>query len=183
MPHDIAKVSPFAPQRLAEMPPIEGVRLASCEAGIRYRNRDDLMVAVLDPGTTAAGVLTRSKTCSAPVLWCRESLHTGKARILVVNSGNANAFTGKRGQEAVETTAAFAMNATGCSRSEVYLASTGVIGEPLEAGKFRHLLDGLVASARPEAWAEAACAIMTTETSASMSVSAVQAAPRSGPAT
>jgi glutamate N-acetyltransferase/amino-acid N-acetyltransferase len=164
MPHDIAKVSPFAPQQLADMPAIEGVRFAACEAGIRYKNRDDLMVAVLEPGTVAAGVLTRSKTCSAPVLWCRRNLQVGKARVLVVNSGNANAFTGKRGREAVEATAQFAMNAAVCSRSEVYLASTGVIGEPLEAGKFRHLLDGLVRSARTDAWTKAARAIMTTDT-------------------
>ncbi len=164
MTHDVAKVSPFAPQRLADMPPIEGVRLAACEAGIRYKNRDDLMVAVLDPGTAAAGVLTRSKTCSAPVLWCRQSLEAGKARVLVVNSGNANAFTGKRGRDAVETTADFAVKATGCERSEVYLASTGVIGEPLEAAKFQHLLDGLVKSARPDAWSKAVRAIMTTDT-------------------
>ncbi len=83
------------------------------------------------------------------MLWCRQSLEGGQARVLVVNAGNANAFTGKRGREAVETTAEFAMKATGCSRSEVYLASTGVIGEPLEAEKFQHLLDGLVNSARP----------------------------------
>jgi glutamate N-acetyltransferase/amino-acid N-acetyltransferase len=69
-----AKPSPFAPARLPEMPPVPGVRFAACEAGIRYAGRTDLMLAVLDAGTTVAGVLTRSKTCSAPVLWCRESL-------------------------------------------------------------------------------------------------------------
>lgn len=159
-----SKISPFAPKQLAAMPPIEGVHFAACEAGIRYRNRTDLMVAVLDPGTTAAGVLTQSKTCSAPVLWCRQSLLDGKARILVVNSGNANAFTGKKGREAVEATAEFAMKATGCEQGEVYLASTGVIGEPLEAGKFQHLFDGLVKSAKPGAWLDAARAIMTTDT-------------------
>ena len=164
MTHDAAKVSPFAPEQLADMPAIEGVRFAACEAGIRYKNRDDLMVAVLDPGTAAAGVLTQSKTCSAPVLWCRQSLEGGKARILVVNAGNANAFTGKKGRDAVETTAEFAMKATGCEQDEVYLASTGVIGEPLEAGKFRNLLDGLVTSAKADAWAKAARAIMTTDT-------------------
>ncbi len=164
MTHDPAKISPFAPTELADMPAIEGVRFAACEAGIRYKNRDDLMVAVLDSGTAVAGVLTQSKTCSAPLLWCRQSLTDGKARILVVNAGNANAFTGKRGREAVEATAEFAMKATGCERSEVYLASTGVIGEPLEAGKFRHLLDGLVRSAKADGWAMAARAIMTTDT-------------------
>ena len=93
-----AKTSPFAPAQLPEMPPVPGVRLAACEAGIRYAGRTDLMMAVFDPGTTVAGVLTRSKTCSAPVLWCREGLKQGKARALVVNSGNANAFTGKKGR-------------------------------------------------------------------------------------
>ena len=109
-----AKPSPFAPARLPEMPAVPGVRLAACEAGIRYAGRTDLMMAVLDPGTTVAGVLTRSKTCSAPVLWCRENLQHGKARALVVNSGNANAFTGKKGSEATRITAEAAAKAVGC---------------------------------------------------------------------
>ena len=159
-----AAVSPFAPKALPEVPVIEGVRFAACEAGIKYKNRKDLMIAVMDEGTVAAGVLTQSKTCSAPVLWCRESLKSGKARALVVNSGNSNAFTGKKGREAVELTAEFAMKAVGCGRSDVYLASTGVIGEPLEAGKFAHLLDGLAKSAKPDAWSDTARAIMTTDT-------------------
>ena len=159
-----AHVSPFAPKALAEVPLIDGVRFAACEAGIKYKNRKDLMIAVMDPGTTAAGVLTQSKTCSAPVLYCRESLKSGKARVLVVNSGNSNAFTGKRGREAVEMTADFAAKATGAARDEIYLASTGVIGEPLEAGKFAHLLDGLAKSAKADAWQDVARAIMTTDT-------------------
>src|SRR5262249_48707516 len=93
-------VSPFAPGRLPEMPRVAGVRCASCAAGIRYAGRTDLMLAVLDPGTTVAGVLTQSKTSSAPVLWCRAALKKGSGRALVVNSGNANAFTGKKGAEA-----------------------------------------------------------------------------------
>jgi len=159
-----AAVSPFAPKALPEVPVIDGVRFAACEAGIKYRNRKDLMIAVMDEGTVAAGVLTQSKTCSAPVLWCRESLKSGRARALVVNSGNSNAFTGKKGREAVEMTAEYAMKAVGCAQSDVYLASTGVIGEPLEAGKFAHLLDGLARSAKPDAWADTARAIMTTDT-------------------
>jgi glutamate N-acetyltransferase/amino-acid N-acetyltransferase len=164
MAHGDAKISPFAPAKLPEVPAIDGVRFAACEAGIRYKNRKDLMVAVLDPGTVAAGVLTQSKTCSAPVLWCRQSLKGGKARILVVNSGNANAFTGSKGRATVERTAEFATKAVGCTPDEVYLASTGVIGEPLEAEKFAHLLGGLVKSARSDAWADTARAIMTTDT-------------------
>jgi glutamate N-acetyltransferase/amino-acid N-acetyltransferase len=159
-----AKVSPFAPERLPRMPVVAGVRLAACEAGIRYQGRTDLMLAVLDPGTTVAGVLTRSKTCSASVLWCREGLKAGKARALVVNSGNANAFTGRKGVESTRMTAEAAARAVGCSTGEVFLSSTGVIGEPLDAGKFTHLLDGLAKSARADAWETAARAIMTTDT-------------------
>ena len=109
-------------------------------------------------------MLTRSKTCSAPVLWCRESLKHGRARALVVNSGNANAFTGKKGSEAARITAEAAAKAVGCEPSEVYVASTGVIGEPMDAGKFAHLLDGLAKSVKPDAFEVAARAIMTTDT-------------------
>ena len=159
-----ANVSPFAPARQPDMPLVPGVRLAACEAGIRYKGRTDLMTAVFDAGTTVAGVLTRSKTCSAPVLWCRDGLKGGKARALVVNSGNANAFTGKKGREATRVTAEAAAKAVGCSPSEVFISSTGVIGEPLAAEGFAHLLDGLVRSAKPDAWQAAAGAIMTTDT-------------------
>ena len=157
-------VSPFAPKSLPEVPAVEGVRFATAEAGIRYKGRTDLLLAVLDAGTTAAGVLTQSKTRSAPVEWCAQALRGGGARALVINSGNANAFTGKRGREAVEITADAAAKAVGCSPSEVFIASTGVIGEPMDAGKFAHLLGRLATEATPEAWGAAARAIMTTDT-------------------
>jgi len=157
-------VSPFAPARLPELPQVSGVAFAACAAGIRYANRTDLMLAVLREGTAAAGVLTRSKTCSAPVLWCRGNLPNGRARALVVNSGNANAFTGKKGAEATRMTAEAAAAAVGCAPGEVYVSSTGVIGEPLDTAKFAHLLDGLARAAAPDAWHEAAQAIMTTDT-------------------
>ncbi|HEY1243863.1 MAG TPA: bifunctional glutamate N-acetyltransferase/amino-acid acetyltransferase ArgJ [Hyphomicrobiaceae bacterium] len=157
-------VSPFAPARLPDMPQVPGVKFAACAAGIRYADRTDLMLAVLDPGTTVAGVLTRSKTSSAPVLWCRQNLAKGAARALVVNSGNANAFTGKRGAEATRMTAEAAAAAVGCAPDEVYVSSTGVIGEPLDASRFAHLLDGLAKAAAPDAWHAAARAIMTTDT-------------------
>jgi glutamate N-acetyltransferase/amino-acid N-acetyltransferase len=160
----ISKASPFAPTALPTIPPLAGVRFATAEAGIRYKNRTDLMVTVMDEGTTAAGVLTQSKTCSAPVLWCRKSLKHGQARILVVNSGNANAFTGMRGREAVETTADAAAAAVGCSPKDVYIASTGVIGEPLDPAKFTHLLSDLAKSAVPDGFEAAGRAIMTTDT-------------------
>lgn len=156
--------SPFAPAHLPDVPVVPGVKLAACQAGIRYAGRTDLMMAVLDPGTTAAGVLTKSKTCSAPVLWCRQNLEKGKARALVVNSGNANTFTGRKGAEATRMTAQAAATAVGCTPDEVYVSSTGVIGEPLDASKFAHLLGSLAKSAAPDAWHDAARAIMTTDT-------------------
>jgi glutamate N-acetyltransferase/amino-acid N-acetyltransferase len=118
----------------------------------------------MDPGTAAAGVLTRSKTCSAPVLWCRANLEHGRARALVVNSGNANAFTGKKGSEATRVTAQAMAEAVGCAVNEVYVASTGVIGEPLDAHQFAHLLHGLAHSASADAFEIGARAIMTTDT-------------------
>lgn len=157
-------VSPFAPKTLAKLPAIEGVRFATAEAGIRYKGRTDLMVAVLDEGTTVAGVLTQSKTCSAPVLACRKHLKKGTARILVVNSGNANAFTGKKGAEAVDITVEHAAEAAGCKPHDVFVASTGVIGEPMDAGKFAGLLAGLAKATKPDAFEAAARAIMTTDT-------------------
>ncbi|MDO9381325.1 MAG: bifunctional glutamate N-acetyltransferase/amino-acid acetyltransferase ArgJ [Hyphomicrobiaceae bacterium] len=159
-----APASPFAPATLAVLPPLGGVAFATAEAGIRYKGRTDLLVAVMDEGATAAGVLTQSKTCSAPVLWCREALTGGRARILVVNSGNANAFTGMKGRAAVDVTIEHAAKAVGCSPKDVYVASTGVIGEPMDAGKFAHLLGGLAKAAEPDACEAAARAIMTTDT-------------------
>ena len=170
----VSKVSPFAPASLPAVPPIAGVRFATAEAGIRYKGRTDLLMAVLDPGSVAAGVTTRSKTCSAPVLWCRAQLEHGRARALVVNSGNANAFTGKRGGEAVALTAAAAAKATGSAPEEIYIASTGVIGEPLDAGMFASLLAGLAKSATPDAWEAAARAIMTTDTFPKLAVEQVE---------
>jgi len=158
------KVSPLAPAQVPELPEIAGVRLATAEAGIRYKGRTDVLLAAFDKGTTAAGVFTRSKCASAPVEWCRQQLAGGKARALVVNSGNANAFTGKSGREATRLTAATAAKAMGCRPGEVFLASTGVIGEPLDATKFGKVMDGLVSRGQPDAWPEAARAIMTTDT-------------------
>ncbi|MBN9251317.1 MAG: bifunctional glutamate N-acetyltransferase/amino-acid acetyltransferase ArgJ, partial [Mesorhizobium sp.] len=142
----------------------DGVRIATAEAGIKYKGRTDLLAMVFDAGTTVAGVFTRSKCPSAPVDFCRQNLPAGKARVLVVNSGNANAFTGKRGRETTTMTGEAAAKAAGCTSGEVFLASTGVIGEPLDAGKFSHLLPGLVRDGKADQWTEAAKAIMTTDT-------------------
>lgn len=160
----VTTLSPFAPETLAILPPLAGVRFATAEAGIRYQGRTDLMVAVLDAGTTVAGVLTQSKTASAPVLACRKHLKKGAARLLIVNSGNANAFTGKKGREAVDLTVEAGAKAIDCARHDVFVASTGVIGEPLEAEKFAHLIDGLVKGATADSFLPAARAVMTTDT-------------------
>ncbi len=158
------KVSPLAPKAQPRMPAIDGVRIATAAAGIKYRGRTDLMLMTFEPGTTVAGVLTRSRCPSAPVDFCRANLPGGQARALVVNSGNANAFTGRRGREATRITGEAAAAAAGCRIGEVFLASTGVIGEPLAADRFSHLLADMVRSASAEGWDEAGRAIMTTDT-------------------
>lgn len=157
-------VSPLAPKHVPDMPVIAGVRLATAEAGIRYKNRTDVLLAVMDKGTAVAGVFTKSKCPSAPVEWCRAKLKGGKARALVVNSGNANAFTGKTGRASTALTAKIAAKAVGCSEGEVFLASTGVIGEPLDASKFDGVLGRLAETADPGDYLGAAKAIMTTDT-------------------
>jgi glutamate N-acetyltransferase / amino-acid N-acetyltransferase len=157
-------VSPLAPANVPDMPPIAGVKLATAAAGIRYADRTDVLLALFEPGTTAAGVFTRSKCPSAPVEWCRAHLKTGKARALVVNSGNANAFTGKNGRDACRFTAQLAARAIGCKPADVFLASTGVIGEPLNAQAFDGVMEGMVANAQANEFQPAARAIMTTDT-------------------
>ena len=157
-------VSPLAPTNVPELPVIEGVRLATAAAGIRYKGRTDVLLVVMDKGTTAAGVLTKSKCPSAPVDWCRAKLGRGQARALVVNSGNANAFTGKTGKQATALTASIAAKALRCSPNEVFLASTGVIGEPLDGSKFDGVLGTLAEQVAPDEWMGAAKAIMTTDT-------------------
>ena len=152
------------------MPVIPGVKLATAAAGIRYKGRTDVLLAILDKGTTVAGVFTRSKCPSAPVEWCRARLGGGKssksglARALVVNSGNANAFTGKTGRQSTALTASIAAKAVGCQPAEVFLASTGVIGEPLDATKFDGVLGSLATQTASAGWMDAARAIMTTDT-------------------
>ncbi|MBP2301444.1 bifunctional glutamate N-acetyltransferase/amino-acid acetyltransferase ArgJ [Azospirillum picis] len=159
-------LSPLAPASFPTLPPIAGVRLATANSGIRYKGRDDLLLAVLDPGTSVAGVLTRSLTCSAPVIWCRDSLPKGSARALVVNAGNANAFTGKAGDATVQATVQAAAGLAGCAPDEVYLASTGVIGIPLAADAIGKCLAPMAPAlaADSAAWEKAARAIMTTDT-------------------
>ena len=157
-------ISPLAPSSVPDMPEIGGVRFATASAGIKYKDRTDVLLVALDEGTAAAGVFTRSRCPSAPVDWCRQNLAGGRARALVVNSGNANAFTGARGRQTVAETAAHVSRALGVPATEVFLASTGVIGEPLDAGKIGAVLDGAAARLAPGPWLEPARAIMTTDT-------------------
>ncbi len=157
-------VSPLAPKSYPHLPPLAGVRLSSGAAGVRYKDRTDVLLAVFSPGTQVAGVFTKSKTASAPVDWCKASLAAGQARALVVNSGNANAFTGKAGHAGARQVAESAAAIVGCKPSEVFLASTGVIGEPLPANKITKVLATLAEEGAADGWRAAAQAIMTTDT-------------------
>ncbi|GDX38397.1 arginine biosynthesis bifunctional protein ArgJ [Methylocystaceae bacterium] len=156
--------SPLAPKTMPLIAPLEGVRFATGAVGIRYADRPDVMLALLDEGATVAGVFTKSKCPSAPVEWCRAKLKSGKARALLVNSGNANAFTGKAGDQAVKLSAQLLAQAAGVKEKHIFIASTGVIGEPLDANKFQGKLTPLIEQAKPEYWEQAARAIMTTDT-------------------
>ena len=156
-------VSPLA-LPLPEMPAIAGAECASIAAGIRYKTREDMTVFRFAPGTTVAGVFTRNKCPGAPVDWCRAALKGGKARALVVNAGNSNVFTGRAGRETCERTAAETAALLGCKPREVFIASTGVIGERLPTDVLLAALPGAVARLDGDAWAHAARAIMTTDT-------------------
>lgn len=157
-------ISPFAPASFPDLPPVDGMRIAIGQAGIKYRDRNDVVLAVFDEGTTVGGTFTLSKCPSAAVDWCRSALGGGRARALLVNSGNANAFTGQKGKETTTRSAAAVSRTVGCETGEIFLASTGVIGEPLDAGKIEGVVDGLHSRCAPGGWAQAARAIMTTDT-------------------
>ena len=156
--------SPLAPARFPDLPPLAGVRIGGAMAGIRYAGRKDLFLAELDPGTTVAGVFTRSLTASAPVLWCRKALAHGHCRAILANSGNANAFTGEGGVRAVERGVKALAARIGCAPEEIMVASTGVIGELLPDHKILEALDAARASLDGRHWPDAAAAIMTTDT-------------------
>ena len=169
-------VSPLAPANTPAMPEIAGVSLAAASTGIRYKDRVDVLLATLAEGTTVAGCLTKSKSPSAPVDWCAKSLKLGKARALVVNAGNANAFTGKKGVETVKAVAAAAAKELACKQAEILQASTGVIGEPLNPAPIVNALAALKADVKASAWDMAAKAIMTTDTFAKMATAQVKIA-------
>ena len=140
------------------------MRLGAAAAGIRYKGRPDLMLVELAAGTTVAGVFTRNRCPGAPVDWDRAALAGGTARALVVNAGNANVFTGRAGAAVVQTTADAVAALVGCAAREVFVASTGVIGEQLPVERLVAALPGLHAGLSDAAWPEAVRAVMTTDT-------------------
>ena len=163
-------VSPLAPTSTPAMPEIAGVGLAAAATGIRYKNRVDVLLATLAEGTTVAGSLTKSKSPSAPVDWCVKNLKQGNARAVIVNAGNANAFTGKKGVDTVKAVAVAVAKELGCKQSEIFQASTGVIGEPLDPAPIIGALAALKADTKADAWDMAAKAIMTTDTFAKVAM-------------
>ncbi len=156
-------LSPLAVD-LPDLPPLAGVRLGAAQAAIRYKDRTDLVMIEMPPGTHVAGVFTRNKCPGAAIDWCRDGLVGGRARAVVVNAGNANVFTGQAGIHAAEATARATAKLLGCGAHEVFVASTGVIGEPLPHEKLTAALPGLHAGLQPDAWEAAARGIMTTDT-------------------
>ncbi|MFS8183328.1 bifunctional glutamate N-acetyltransferase/amino-acid acetyltransferase ArgJ [Pseudovibrio denitrificans] len=169
-----AAISPLAPKSYPELPEVKGVRMATAAAGLKYEGRTDVLLAVFDEPAQIAGVFTKSKCTSAPVDWCKQNLSKGVARAIMVNSGNANAFTGKKGLASVQLSAEILSKATGFAADELYLASTGVIGEPLPAEKFADVADSLVTDAIADTWMDAAKAIMTTDTYPKLSTRSVK---------
>ncbi|MDJ0920226.1 MAG: bifunctional glutamate N-acetyltransferase/amino-acid acetyltransferase ArgJ [Henriciella sp.] len=164
------KTSPFAPERFPDLPEIAGVRAATASRGFyagRGLNRDDVFLFAFDDGTSCAGVFTRSTTASADVKWCREALKAGggKARALVVNSGNSNAFTGPKGVLKNDATLAAVTEALGVSKTECFLAATGVIGEPLDDPNYvGSAVPALAQALTSPNWEACAKAFMTTDT-------------------
>ncbi len=156
-------VSPLAVS-LPALPPIAGVRLGAAAAGIRYKNRNDVVMAEFSPATTVAGVFTSTKCPGAPIDWCRRALTGGRARALVVNAGNANVITGRAGAEAARASADAAAKLVGCPARQVVLGSTGVIGEVLPHDRLVAALPALHGALSDDGWDAAARGIMTTDT-------------------
>jgi glutamate N-acetyltransferase/amino-acid N-acetyltransferase len=162
----ITKVSPLAPNAFPDLPVIKGVRFATAAAGVKYQGRTDVMLAVADAGSSVAGVFTRSATRAAPVLDCQgkigKSSDAGVA--ILVNSGNANAFTGKFGRASVEAITSAVADSTNMPIERVFTSSTGVIGEPLPHDRVIAVIDELNRNLSENALEDAARAIMTTDT-------------------
>ncbi|WP_422343885.1 bifunctional glutamate N-acetyltransferase/amino-acid acetyltransferase ArgJ [Parasphingorhabdus sp.] len=165
-------ISPLAPAHIPELPEISGVTCRIAQARYKEWDRCDLTYIELSEGTSVAGVLTQSKCPSTEVEWCRKALPGGKARALVVNAGNANAFTGARGMEAVQRILSLSSNHLNCAEEEIFVSSTGVIGEPLPKDRAEAGLKAAF-TAKPCGWGEAASTIMTTDTFPKMATTSV----------
>ena len=174
-------VSPLAPDRFPDMPAIAGLGLATAASGLKYTGRDDMLLMHCDKGSSIAAVFTKSDTAAAPVQWSRDALASGHPpAAILVNAGNANAFTGSAGIATVTASATGMAQRIGCTPQAVLLASTGVIGEPLDSRVLEATFDGLVADISQnnsienasdnasnngdDNWSAAAAAIMTTDT-------------------
>jgi glutamate N-acetyltransferase/amino-acid N-acetyltransferase len=157
-------VSPLAPEKLPDLPAVGGVRLAAGLTGMRYKDRDDIVLFAFEPGTSVAGAFTSNKMPGMPVDWCRKHVGKGRARALVVNAGNANVFTGKAGRDACAATAKAAAAILGCKQEEIMLASTGVIGAIPDAAKLAAAVTDLGGRLGTADWPRVARAIMTTDT-------------------
>ena len=156
--------SPLAPETLPKLETVGGLRGTALAAGLRYKGRDDLLLLHFPEGASVAGTLTRSKTPGAPVEWCKAHLPAGRAAALLVNAGNANAFTGRRGRTSVERSAEAVAEALACPREQVFLASTGVIGEPLQDDRMAAAIRTAAEGLGELDWSRAAGAITTTDT-------------------
>ncbi len=157
-------VSPLAPEEIPKLPPIAGCRLSAVDSGLRRSDGVDLLLIAFEEGTQVAGVFTKSKTAAAPILRSKQHLSGGHARGLVVNSGNANAFTGQMGEMAVTQTLTHAAQLLECEPEECFAASTGVIGEPLAYEKIIAALPKAHDTLSHHGWEDAAKAICTTDT-------------------
>ena len=166
----MTKRSPLAPTDIPELSPIDGVVLSTAATAMKYKGRDDLLMVSFPGGASVAGVFTSSKCYSAPVGWCREILEQNTAaKALIVNAGNANAFTGQAGDDAMTSNINYVSKSIGCDENQVYVASTGVIGEVLDAALINSHIDQMAEKLSQKNWQEAAGAILTTDTFAKLS--------------
>lgn len=167
-PKKATGISPLAPAGFPAMPPVPGVKLSVARAGLKYKNRSDLLLVRFDPGTAVAGVFTTSTMASPAVDWCRTSLAKGgaeaEARALLVTAGNANVYTGKGGADAVKVMASELAQEFGCRQRDTFIAQTGVIGEPMDAAQVTRHVKTMAKAASAGAYEAAARAITTTDT-------------------
>ena len=156
--------SPLAPEKFPELPNIAGTKLATAATGMKYKDRDDLFLMLADEGTSFAGVFTKSSTAAAPVLVSRAALKSGQARAVLTNAGNANAFTGRAGDDAILTYRSAFADTLGLTANQILIASTGVIGEPLDGQAIASFATQVSTQIGLASWHDAALAIRTTDT-------------------